>query len=164
MHIPTDLPSWLAGIPWIKLTDEESAPGHSANQPRFTIKPEFDVHELAHLIHCQDEHVLDPLWGLGEIESDFANDLTPEQLPHEMEVITIQEFINYRLKGGIAARPNRNKLFSYISMAYSTWYHQNEQRRMVIDNAVNTAYERWTVESIYAELQRKINLVQTQLR
>lgn len=95
-----DLKAWSKGIPWhaVKTTEK----GFSQNWPKWGYKETDNwlIHEIAHLIECEDKDIFDPHWGMGPINEDTFDKISNlKQLKAELRVAVIQQGIHANILG-----------------------------------------------------------------
>jgi hypothetical protein len=106
------------------------------------------VHEIAHLICCPDEHILDPQWGMN-VWADRQN-IDYASWMKELEVGALEGMIKSRLKMFHSLKTNPNA-YHWSQHAFTT--------PAQTEACFAAARASWTAEAAYAELCRKYALI-----
>ena len=113
------------------------------------------IHELAHLICCADEHVMDPLWG-EPFKTSFAGPGFGgrRELFAEVKVLSIQERMDEYWVGN--KEPNPELITAMIG--YTSAKADGVTRRAIRAQAVEHIGT-WTIQAVWNELERKKGLI-----
>jgi hypothetical protein len=156
-EIPTTLQGWYDGGPWKNLQSMESHPwephvgaplDHPVPPPfrRYRIGSiERAPHEMMHLVHAPDEVMFDPWWGIRAP----ASVLTPEALRAEAVVLTIESTVRTYVGG--------NPLKDYVWLLHRLSHDRVSLKEL--QDIADEAAERWSIETIWTELQRKYAII-----
>jgi hypothetical protein len=113
-------------------------------------KPEQSVralHEIAHLIICEDKDVLDPLYGLKHWASSI---LPPDEFKVEFEVCCLAYLLgNHCTRHNCRSSPPTSFIFSKYTTLSST----------EVNALLPAIYAKWTVDKAWTELHRKYRLI-----
>lgn len=184
--IPTSISDWLNGGPWLITRDDffrkaEGVVYQGKEKPSaFTIQngrmfdngkgmvyEDRSIHEIAHLICCSDADIFDPYWGVQEFNFDDGSKngmlLGLEASKKEIEVVCVQERIEVHTERTTLTQSMITPRYMYpLSRSGNTIPEGISEYDFVIRQC-NQALSRWSIRTIWAELQRKYALIASQL-
>lgn len=177
MNLPlagSGMDPWLAEIPWV-------APWEGGGDFHFYWQKvhegkieaqnflifESGSHELAHLICCQDENILDPYWGFSPVGDPFQNP-KGEDAAAEIEVQAVTLAIDIYSHGDkFLHRSGEYSSFDPVKTFLEQWkyfgtslwsYYGRNETFPTIKSAyplIKLAGEKWSIIKIWNELERK---------
>lgn len=160
MMIPKDIEKWFIGGPWsppnVDFHSYWSQPQNQEN-PDLYIRFGNGSHELAHMIQCQDQYLLDPHWGFPKILDPYDPQVPIEEAEvHLIEVVILHHVENWK------------NMYSYtlqkdliINSAISFLGQRPGLTTKIITETVHKAYRKWSLEHIWQETQRKYKILST---
>lgn len=90
MDIPHLLADWMEGIPWAAPVKDFHAYWtevfEGKRNPESFVPFGDGLHELAHIIQCKDEDLLDPYYGCGPVDNPYLSP-TGKAAYEEIEVL-----------------------------------------------------------------------------
>ncbi len=173
MDIPKDIEAWMAGAPWVEVRGSLFSAVVFAKKSGIPISPltiyqtnyaDRRSHELAHLVVCKDSDVLDPYWGVNEFSTDNNPALSKEACKIETEVTVVNRIIDTNFHYGHDPLWVNDKRAVAITISDSIFPIVGED--VSFEEVVSWASEsinKWDLEKIWAELQRKYALIAKQL-
>lgn len=169
-HIPHDLEQWFLGCPW----SESNVEFHVYWKEVFEGQRQADnfirfgdgAHELSHLIVCADADVMDPYFGSGTIDNPYA-EFSAEN-PKDMVSAVVEWEVAY-IFCFIENWTHPAQYFEYPSIpSYDGVDVVAAGARLLSRKFKTDLYKKLrsrfpTIDSIWAELERKRALVQKAL-
>lgn len=167
---PRDPQQWLDPLPWHIYTDRQGehtsfhnywkqvGQGKIVASPLTAFEsPTQAMHEVAHLICCQDEHVLSPTWGLP-MAADPYEPLTPAHALCELTVFYVEVLILSHLEQWQPTPGARLKTQLILNTyAFGSGYKLDARERKQAMKYIMHKFP--TIESAWLELQRKQQLI-----
>lgn len=180
--IPRDIGSWMQGY-WIEKYGNFFDKAKSGDLEPFTLfyTPMLggrELHEMAHLVQCEDQNLFDPCWGHNQFSISAKDVLSGDTWIAEIEVIVIQTFLKIIITG---PRFMSRYRISLSMLEEITGYGKpDDYFRTYLDSAESLAashswigdlpekevaclakgfLNKWTCASIWAEINRKYRLV-----
>lgn len=159
---------WYGGLPFKKvdvlwrdyMTSCWNRPDQA--EPFLWFKDGPNLHELAHLVCASDEHILDPFWGVP-FNTPFEEDAfgSRKVLMLEVEVLCVQERIETHWRGSTSPTPEIPDVVCAL-IGLRAMKAEGVPRHCVRAHA-KTCLAKWSLETIWRELERKKTLVDAAL-
>lgn len=154
---PTALSEWYATGPWSRLPhgtqfhDYYSQP--KSKQQAWVYFGDGDAHELAHAVLAPDEALLDPHWG------DPMDDPYLPGPIEEMDVFAIQIMIEAWCGVATYDPPGSPSYRVYVPIRALSYGSSPNKCRVTQARRAHKIRKEWDIERIWAEYQRKVDLV-----
>ena len=148
MSPPTNLDSWLGKYWDLSLTQEQYWERSRISKLQVAIiNQDRVVHEIAHLIACEDRHVLCPYYGINEFVPSAGSKFKDFTARSEIEVIAIQALLEAYLI--VKVRPWAQ------SAIHEMKYYSSSSVVAELGFLFDMAQKKWPIITCWDELQRK---------
>lgn len=160
--IPRELEAWFMGGPWSSPDQDFHQYWNDVHRGRVQAEPFMrfgtGLHELAHFIFAEPEHMLDPTWGYGPMGDPHEDPTDPRKILDEVQVTYVEEMINTYLTMPWVQHP-----VNYPSVIVAVSNHKIMPGKAKASAYCQAVRQYRDINSIWNQLQKQYQVLHTLL-